>query len=88
MNLRVKDVGFEDLSLHIKGAKGGKDRISIFSKRLVDDLEEKVKNKNLNDFVFITERGGKYTTRTLQMIFKKSLSFRNRYESFGLKVKG
>ncbi len=73
VNLRVKDVNPSELTLHLKGAKGNKDRITIFPEKLKEDIEKITSNKNFNDFVFASERGGKLTERTAQKVFENAL---------------
>jgi integrase/recombinase XerD len=73
INLRIKDVNLDELTIHIKGAKGNKDRISILPEKLIENLGNLVANRDLNDLVFASERGGKLTTRTAQMVFEKAL---------------
>jgi site-specific recombinase XerD len=72
-NLRVQDINFENSLLHIKGAKGQKDRITPFSEKLTDHLRNQIAGKEKNELVFESNRGGKLTTRSLQQIFKKAL---------------
>ena len=62
-----------ELIIHIKGAKGNKDRITILSEKLVQNIEKLISNKDLNDFVFASEHGGKLTERTAQKIFENAL---------------
>ena len=71
--LKVQDLDFAELTIHIKQAKGQKDRISVIPERLVDDLINLVAGKIKNDFVFASERGGKLTTRTAQKVFENAL---------------
>jgi len=71
--LRVQDLNLEELTIHIKQAKGQKDRISLIAENLVDDLKNLVAGKTKSDFVFASERGGKLTTRTAQKVFENSL---------------
>jgi len=71
--LKVQDLDFAELIVHIKQAKGQKDRISVMPIRLVDDLRNLVAGKAVNDFVFASERGGKLTTRTAQKVFENAL---------------
>jgi len=70
---KVQDLDFEELTIHIKKAKGQKDRISVMPERLVDNLKNLVAGKAKNDLVFASERGGKLTTRTAQKIFENAL---------------
>jgi len=72
--LKVQDLDFEELTVHIKQAKGQKDRISVMPESLIDSLKNMVAGKVGNDFVFASERSGKLTTRTAQKVFEKSLA--------------
>lgn len=77
VNLRAKDVNLEELTIHLKNAKGKKDRITIFPESIKNDLKILIANKNLDEIVFISERGGKMSERTLQKIFEKALKKAN-----------
>ncbi len=69
MSLKAKDVLLAEGTLHIKEAKGKKDRLSIIPDKLMVDLEIIVLNKAPNDYLFESERGGRLTTRTAGKIF-------------------
>ncbi|HKL17305.1 MAG TPA: tyrosine-type recombinase/integrase [Patescibacteria group bacterium] len=71
--LKVQNLDFEELTVHIKQAKGQKDRISVIPESLVDSLKNLVAGKLGNDLVFESQRGGKLTTRTAQKVFKNAL---------------
>ena len=71
--LKVADLDIDELVVHIKGAKGKKDRISVLSKKLKDDLRNIIAGKDMDSFVFDSNRGGKLTTTSLQKMFRKSL---------------
>lgn len=73
INLKIKDMNLEELTIHIKGAKGNKDRITIFPEKLVRDIEKLISNNNSDSYVFISERGGKLTERTAQKVFENAL---------------
>jgi len=73
INLKIRDINLPELTIHIKGAKGNKDRITILPEKLVQNIEKLISNKNLNDFVFASERGGNLTERTAQKIFENAL---------------
>ena len=74
INLRVADLDINELVVHIKGAKGKKDRISILPERLQNDLRNIIAGKDASDFVFSSNRGGKLTSTSLQKMFRKSLA--------------
>ena len=71
--LRVSDIDLQELTIHLKQAKGKKDRITIFPEKLAPDIQNLLAGKDKNCFVFASERGGKLTTRTAQKIFENSL---------------
>lgn len=73
INLRIRDINFDDLTIHLKGAKGNKDRITIFPKKLLNDIMNFSAGKSGQDYLFESERGGKLTERTAQIIFEKGL---------------
>ena len=73
VNLKVKDVNLEELTLHLKNAKGKKDRITIFSEKIKQDLNKLIACKENNNYVFESERGGKLNSRTAQKVFKMAL---------------
>lgn len=73
INLKIKDLDLLELTIHIKGAKGNKDRISIISEKIRDELKELISLKNANDYVFASNRGGKLTERAAQKIFENAL---------------
>jgi len=73
INLKIKDLDLAELTIHIKGAKGNKDRITVFSEKLSDKIEKLIAGRNLNDYVFASERGGKLTERTAQKVFENAL---------------
>jgi site-specific recombinase XerD len=73
VNLRVLDVSSDELTLHIKGAKGNKDRITIIPGILVGDIQDVLNGRNMNDFVFASEQGKKLTERTAQKVFGQAL---------------
>lgn len=73
VNLKVEDIDLEELTVHIKQAKGKKDRITIFPEKLTADMKNLIAGKDKNDFVFASERGGKLTTRTAQKVIENSL---------------
>jgi integrase/recombinase XerD len=74
VSLRVSDLDIDELVVHIKRAKGKKDRISILPQKLQHDLRNLIAGKKPDNYVFASNRGGKLTTTSLQKIFRKSLS--------------
>ena len=73
INLKVSDIDSSELTVHIKLAKGKKDRITILPERLVPGIQNLIAGKDKNDFVFNSEQGGNLSTRTAQKVFENSL---------------
>lgn len=73
VSLKIGDINLGELSILIKDAKGGKDRITVIPETLVNDLRNMIAGKITNDYLFESQRGGKLTTRTAQIVFEKSL---------------
>jgi site-specific recombinase XerD len=73
VSLEVKDVNLEELTIHLKNAKGKKDRITIFPEKIKTDLQNLIAGKNPNNYLFESERGGKLTERTAQKVFENAL---------------
>ena len=73
VNLKIKDLNPAELTLLVRQGKGKKDRLTLLPKRLKSALEKFTFEKDKNDYVFLSERGGKFSTRTAQKIFTNSL---------------
>ena len=73
IDLKVQDINLDDLVLHLKEAKGKKDRITVFPEKLKTDIQNMIAGKSGNDLVFESERGGKLTSRSAQKVFSDAL---------------
>lgn len=73
VNLRVQDIHLYNLTLFVRGGKGHKDRITIFSDVLKVPLLRHISVKDPKEFVFLTNRGSKYSTRSVQKVFEQAL---------------
>lgn len=73
INLKIKDININELTIHLKGAKGNKDRITIFPEKIKNDIINLIANRSGNEYLFSSERGGKLTERTAQKIFENAL---------------
>jgi site-specific recombinase XerD len=70
----VRDVNLDELTLHIKEAKGRKDRISLVSEKLRGELAAQMLGKEGREYVFGSQRGGKLCSRTAGKIFSDALA--------------
>ncbi len=73
VDLKLKDIDFDGLSIHLKAAKGKKDRITVLPEKLVKDMQNFSAYRDKNDYFFESERGGKLTVRTVQKIFEHAI---------------
>lgn len=67
INLKWQDIDFERDIIHIKRAKGKKDRIVMLSKRVKEELTTILQSENN---LFISNRNKKYSERTIQKIIQ------------------
>lgn len=77
VSLKVQDLDLKELTVYIVSSKGKKDRISIIPESLVEDLSFFIVKKEKTDYVFGSNRGGKLTTRTAQVVFTNTLKKAN-----------
>jgi len=77
ISLKVKDINLEELTIHIKQAKGKRDRITIFPKILKKDIGILIALKDMNDYIFENHQNSKLSTRSAQKIFENSLKKSN-----------
>lgn len=73
IEIKIRDLGLDELSLLIRDAKGGKDRISILPEKIRSDLQNMMAGKTGDHYLFESERGGKLSPRTAQIAFARSL---------------
>lgn len=73
INLKIGDIDLGELTIHIKGAKGNRDRLTIFPEKLRKELSEIIAFREKNDYIFLSKYGGKLTERTAQKIFGNAL---------------
>jgi site-specific recombinase XerD len=69
VRIKIRDLDFTSLTVRIVNAKQNKDRITVFSDTLADELRGIVKDRDGKEFLFITQNGEPYTKRTVQAIF-------------------
>jgi site-specific recombinase XerD len=73
VDMRVKHVNLDELTLLVPGTGGKPDRITVFSKTLQDAISRQMDGKQPDDFLFPSERGGPLTTRSVSKFFKAAL---------------
>ncbi len=67
INLKWRDIDFNRDTIHLKRAKGKKDRIVMLSQKVKEELQ---KINQETDYVFVSNRGSKYSARAIQKIIE------------------
>lgn len=71
-NLKIADVDSERMRVHVKGAKGNKDRYTLLSKKLLNDLRAYWKKYRPNEYLFEGEQKSKYSATSIDKIIKRA----------------
>jgi site-specific recombinase XerD len=71
VNLRIEDIDSKRMIIHIKNAKGRKDRIVPLSQRVLELMREYWREFKPNEYLFNGQSGGKYSIQSCQKIYKK-----------------
>ena len=69
-NLKWQDIDFDREIIHLKTAKGDKERVIFFHKKLIDVL--RIYGTKEEGPIFVSQREVKYNKRTIQQIIKSS----------------
>lgn len=72
ITLRVKDIAPDELLITIRNAKGNKDRVTLFSDKLIEDVYIYLKDKQANEYAFISAQGGHLARESLQKVFRRA----------------
>jgi site-specific recombinase XerD len=72
INLKKKDLDFNENVVWIRDGKGGKDRMSIVSENLIKELKEFTQYKEDNQFIFTNKKGNPLSARSVQLVIEKA----------------
>lgn len=72
-NLKIKDLRFDDNLIFVKGGKGKKDRLTLFSKKVQILMKEYFESYKPKYWVFEGQTGGKYSDRSVQNVLRKAV---------------
>ncbi len=72
ISLKPKDIDIERNLLVIRGGKGAKDRVTLLSESLKEDILKHLLSNNPKKYFFESNRGGKYSNRTIEEIVSKN----------------
>ena len=70
INLKVKDLDFNEGVIRVVSGKGKKDRVVTVSERLLRRLKDYVRTKTPEDYVFVSKYGDKLSSRYIQYLVK------------------
>lgn len=73
IHIKVKDVNIDERILHLKHTKSMKERITIIPEMLADGLARCTGDKEPDQYLFESERGGALRQRSIQNVFKKAV---------------
>ena len=72
-DLRVGSLDFDDGMMHVYQGKGNKDRITLLPQVLFEDLKKWTSGKRPHDYLFESDRGGRLSSRSIQLVFERAL---------------
>ncbi len=73
INLEIGDIDSESMKIHIKNAKGKKDRYVMLSNNVLELLREYYKVYKPKKYIIEGQNGGKYSSKSVQSVFKRAL---------------
>ncbi len=72
IDLKISDIDSSRMVIHIKSAKGNKDRIIPLSEKLLIMLRTYYKEYSPKEFMFEGQKGGRYTTSSFGKLLKRA----------------
>ena len=73
INIKPEDIDSDRMLIKISGGKGKKDRYSLLSSKLLENLRIYYKEYKPEKWLFEGQNGGKYSAESVAKIFKKAL---------------
>ncbi|RMH64633.1 MAG: hypothetical protein D6677_04400 [Calditrichaeota bacterium] len=73
LNLKISDIDSKRLKIHIRQAKGKKDRYVVLSEKLLPLLRAYYKQYKPRDYLIEGAKGGRYSEKSVQSIMKQAL---------------
>lgn len=72
LNLRLEDIDSERMTISITQGKGKKDRLTLLSRRMLEDLRLYYRQYKPEKYLFEGMKGGKYSSTSVSKIIKRS----------------
>lgn len=77
INLKVNEIDFERKQVFVRAGKGNKDRITIISEVVLNNILKYLKIFSPSKYMFEGRDGAKLTTRTIQIVVKNAATLAN-----------
>jgi len=77
INLKVEDIDSQRMLIKICGAKGRKDRFTLLSEKLLDELREYYKKYRPKTWLFEGQDGNQYSATSIEKIFREAVKRSN-----------
>jgi len=72
LNLEVKDIDSKRMAIKVNAGKGNKDRFTLLSEQLLQQLRQYYKLYQPNKYLFEGEKGGAYTGSSVLKVVKNA----------------
>ena len=72
LNLKVNDIDSDRMTIKIRQSKGAKDRHVMLAEKLLILLRQYVREYDPQEYLFEGQKGGAYSSRSVQQIMKKA----------------
>ena len=84
VNLKISDIDSGNMQVLIARAKGKKDRYANLPESILEDLRSYYKQYRPSNYLFEGQDGGKYSTRSVQSVFKTAMRKANINKDVGI----
>lgn len=74
LNLKPEDINSEAMKIHVREAKGKKDRYVMLSENVLALLKKYYSEYKPKEFLFEGQNGGKYSPKSVQTVFKRAIN--------------
>ncbi|MFZ4799183.1 MAG: tyrosine-type recombinase/integrase [Bacteroidia bacterium] len=83
-NLKIKDIDSKRMQVFIERAKGKKDRYANLPESLLPQLRDYFKQYKPKEYLFEGQKGGAYSIRSVQQVFKQAMINANINKTLGI----
>ncbi len=73
VELKISDIDSSRMQVHIRRAKGKKDRYANLPESVLEELREYFREYKPKEYLFEGQFGGKYSSRSAQTVFKQAM---------------